>query len=358
MNRRQFLQKSILAGSLTIVSPLILTRKAETRWAQRTAVHPRVDPLRVVGITDSRMTRDHEPVSSWIRQDELVGKEAVWENIDRLACALTKTRNYEDAWRGIFVKPPKKSWSETVVAIKTNNIFKQHTRSAVMSRICNALTEIVGIKGSNIHIYDGSHGRNLNQNTPFSGLPRGCKIENTWGGFSRKTAVSQPWKGGSSPCVEHFVNGAVDILINIALCKGHWVEFGGFTMTMKNHFGTFHPGPGHENDGLDYLIAINQTPEILGAIDKQTGRVLYPRQQLCIVDALWASKGGPEGLPSAQPNFLAMGVFSPVVDYVVATRFRQERMGWPVNMENARRYLTDFGYEESDLPFGGKLIEI
>jgi hypothetical protein len=66
---------------------------------------------------------------------------------------------------------------------------------------------------------------------------------------------------------------------------------------MKNHFGTFDPGPGHWTGSQDYLIAINQTPEILGPMDRRKGKVLYPRQQLSLVDALWASKGGPGGRP-------------------------------------------------------------
>jgi hypothetical protein len=127
---------------------------------------------------------------------------------------------------------------------------------------------------------------------------------------------------------------------------------------MKNHFGTFDPSPGHRSGATEYLLAINQTPEILGSMDPQTGKVLYPRQQLCIVDALWASEGGPSGYPRHQPNFLAMGVFSPVVDYVLATQFRLEKMGWNVDKEVTRRMLTDFGYTESDLPAGGKIIEV
>ncbi len=129
-------------------------------------------------------------------------------------------------------------------------------------------------------------------------------------------------------------------------------------MTMKNHFGTFDPGPGHWRGSQDYLIAINRTPEILGAMDKQTEKVLFPRQQLCLVDALWASKGGPGGNPTHQPNFLAMGVLSPIVDYQVATKFRGERMGWQPNMKMTRRMLTDFGYNEGDLPAGGKIMEL
>jgi len=136
------------------------------------------------------------------------------------------------------------------------------------------------------------------------------------------------------------------------------MRFGGFTMTMKNHFGTFSPRPGHADGGDDYLIAINQTPEILGPMDSRTGKVLFPRQQLCLVDALWASKGGPGGNPSHQPNFLAMGVLAPVVDYLMATAFRNKKMGWEPNMEMASRLLTEFGYSEGDLPNKGNLIEV
>jgi len=127
---------------------------------------------------------------------------------------------------------------------------------------------------------------------------------------------------------------------------------------MKNHLGTFDPSPGHQKGAQDYLIAINRTPEILGAMDKHTKKILFPRQQLCLVNPLWASKGGPGGNPTHQLNFLAMGVLSPIVDYQVATRFRSEKMGWKPNMRMAHRMLTDFGYEERDLPFGGKIIEI
>ena len=200
----------------------------------------------------------------------------------------------------------------------------------------------------------------MTRTTPFSGLPEGVQMEDRWGGVTAFTRVPEPWrkKENQARCLPHLVDGSVDILINISMCKGHSDTFGGFTMTMKNHFGTFDPSPGHRQGATDYLMAINQTPEILGPMDKRTGQVLYPRQQLCIVDALWASEDGPGGNPRTQPNMLAMGVFSPVLDYLMAARFRKGRMGWDVNMEVTRRMLTDFGFQESDLPEGGKIIEV
>jgi hypothetical protein len=350
ISRRKFLKKSIIATAAA-VTPFLCGREIKAHWAKGTQVHPHIDHRRVVGIIDSRMTRDLQPVSSWSLQEKIVVKELVWENLDKLACALTKLSNPEKAWLTIFLKPPRKSWAETVVAIKTNNIALQHTRSAVMSKICHVLVKICRINPENIHIYDGIHGGSMAQNTPFADLPAGVKIENEWGGVTTLTKVPEPWRRsrGQAKCLKPLVDGYVDILINIAMCKGHSQTFGGFTMTMKNHFGTFDPAPGHREGALDYLLAINKTPEILGPMDPQTGKVIYPRQQLCLLDALWASEKGPGGYPRSQPNFLAMGVFSPIFDYVLATRFRGEKMGWKPNMEATQRFLTEFGYTEEML---------
>ena len=360
ISRRSFIKKTVAAGVGITAFPMIFIPKAKAHWAKKTIVHPNVDNLRVVGITDLRMTKIAKQIPmDRADQEQLVNKKAVEENIDKLACSLVDTRNPGEAWRAIFVKPPLKSWSDTVVAIKTSCIFVQHTRSAVMSRICHVLTDIIGVKPSNIHIYDARHGFRM-AGTPFRGLPKGVRIEGEWSGITVATSVPPPWKGGKAECMEQLTAGFVDILINISMCKGHDPQFGNFTMTMKNHFGTFNPAPAHTsvNVSTDYLMAINQTPEILGKMDDKTGKVLYPRQQLCLVDALWASETGPGMGPTHQPNFLAMGVFSPVVDYVVATEFRGKKMGWEPTKEVIHRMLSDFGYSEADLPNGGKIIEV
>jgi len=220
-----------------------------------------------------------------IYTSKLVVNDVVRENIDKLACSLAEAGNPTEAWRSIFIKPPHKSWSDTVVAIKTNNIAQQHTRSAVMSKMCHTLTHTLGVNPFNIHIYDACHGRNMHKKTAFEGLPKGCRVENKWGGSSTLTSIPKPWKNG-------------------------------------------------------------------------TEKILFPRQQLCLIDALWASKGGPGGNPTHQPSFLAMGVLSPIVDYQVATKFRSEKMGWQPNMRMTHRMLTDFGYYERDLPYKGKIIEL
>jgi hypothetical protein len=361
ITRRRFMKNSMLLGTAITAFPAILSAKIKNASAaSRFVFHPGVDNLRVVSITDPMMTTDSKPICDWKQQNELVNPQVVYANIDKLACALAETNDTTMAWKTIFLKPPRKSWSNTTVAIKTNTIAYQHTRSAVMAKICHTLTGTLGVAPHNIHIYDAGHGGNMHKKTPFADLPIGCRVEGKWGGFTTEVSVPEPWKGGGerSRCIKHLANGTVDILINIAMCKGHNIKFGGFSMTMKNHLGTFYPQPIHQGGGVDYLFAVNKTPEILGNVDTQTGKILYPRQQLCLIDALWASKRGPGGLPSHQPNFLAMGVSSPVLDYLVATRFRGERMGWKPNMKVANRMLTDFGHKKTDLPNGGRLIEI
>jgi hypothetical protein len=167
--------------------------------------------------------------------------------------------------------------------------------------------------------------------------------------------VPAPYDGDVA-CTKALASDDVDILINIAMCKGHSGVFGGFTMTMKNHFGTFNPRPGHSRNGLEFLTGLNKSKAILGVVDDKTGKIIKPRQQLCIIDALWSSKPGPGGPPTDCTNRLFMGTFSPILDYVVATEFRRDTMNWSVNDTATERFLTDFGYAKNDLANGGKMI--
>ncbi len=360
MSRRRFL-KTTAAGALTLSAiPTIIIPKRVEAFQPGGKVHPYISPLRVVGATDPGMTSAVEAGANWAKQEQLVVWDAVQQNMDRMAVALAQEGKPADAWGKIFLKPAGKSWSDVVVAIKTNQIGSQRTRSAVMSKVCHVLTAL-GVKGSNIHIYDAKSGSNMSRETRFQRLPDGVHLANTWGGIAVSTSVPTPYFKGDreAPCLGPLVKGEVDILVNIALCKNHGGGWGQFTMSMKNHFGTFSPKPGHGPGGsADYLIGINKSPEILGQMDPRTGDVLFPRQQLCIVDALWASeKGGPSAPTNAQPNALTMGTFGPALDYVTAMRLRKDTMGWPVRENVAERFLTEFGHTVADLPNGGQIID-
>ena len=358
MSRRRFLAATASTVALTAVPTIILPKRAEA-YQPGGRIHPNVNPLRVVGVTDPGMTAAVKENASWAEQEELVVSDVIQENMDRMAVALAEESSPADAWKKILLKPPAKSWNDVVIGIKSNQAHLQHPQSVVLGKVCRVLTDLLGAKGSNIHVYDACKGHDMATLTPFKGLPEGVHLAGTWGGYNTDTTVARPYFDGQrhSRCIAPLVRNEADILIDMAMCKGHNREFGGFTMCMKNYFGTFDPAPAHKDGGgADYLIGINKSPEILGRIDARTGDVLFPRQQLCIVDALWASKRGPRLPPNAQPNALLMGVFGPAVDYVCAMRLRKDVLGWPVQEQVAGRFLTEFGYSESDLPNGGQII--
>ncbi len=358
VTRRSFLKRSIGGSIAGGAAPMIFIPRLAPSFEGFEDPHPHLSGLRVVGVHDSAMTTEELQVCPWRKQEQLVNTDAVRENIDRMACVLAEETRVSDAWKKIFVKPPAKSWKDAIVAIKTNNIFQQQTHSAVMAKFCDVLVKVIGVKASNIFIYDSCHGADMLKKTPFKGLPEKVNVAALWEGIKVETAVPAPWKSGGrkAACIGPLVEGKVDLLINIALCKGHSTAYGQFTMLMKNHLGTFSPRPAHAEGGTDYLFAINKTPEILGKLDID-GKVVFPRQQLCFIDALWASRKGPTGLSSAQPNRFFMGSFAPVIDYTVAHRLRREEMEWPIAEAVTDRFLTEFGLEKKDLLDGGNFID-
>jgi hypothetical protein len=97
ISRRQFVKRAIITSAAMAAFPAVLIPKARAAWVRKTVVHPNINNLLVVGITDARMTKANEPISSWARQQKLVIPEVVWENMDNLACRLAETRNPADS---------------------------------------------------------------------------------------------------------------------------------------------------------------------------------------------------------------------------------------------------------------------
>jgi hypothetical protein len=127
--------------------------------------------------------------------------------------------------------------------------------------------------------------------------------------------------------------------------KGHGTSGNGnFTLSMKNHYGTFDPAM--HNDASNYLtrnyiFAINQSDPILGGTP--------PRQQLCIVDSLWAETSGNNGPPDANPySRLVMGTFGPAVDYLTIKKIREPIMSATHNAAVVNAIMPAFGYTATD----------
>lgn len=356
-NRRSFIKKSSIGATGLALGGLAGSTRKALGYVPGDQINPNIDNLRVVYALDNALTTGAGPVSGWTNQNAVTNDAVVDADIDKLARALAERDNITEAWQTIFRKPPGKQWNQVVAAIKTNNINEQHTRNAVMKKMCEVLVNYLGVLGSNIHIYDATHGGNMLTKTPWYNLPAGVRIESRWGGRTASVALPAPLSGYGTMCQGNIASGAVDILVNIALCKGHSSSFGTLTMCLKNHYGTLDPSCGKSVNVTNYLLAINKTEAVLGAMDPGTGRIVFPRQQLCLIDCLWASRGGPSGEPSTRPNRFFMGTFGPAVDYQVATKFRRDEMGWSINSTVVNRFLTEFGYGPGDLPNGGDMID-
>ena len=77
MSRRQFMKKTMVMGACVAAFPAVITGKSRANHIPKLVVHPNVDNLRVVGITDTAMTRASEPVSPWHIQNKIVANDVV-----------------------------------------------------------------------------------------------------------------------------------------------------------------------------------------------------------------------------------------------------------------------------------------
>jgi hypothetical protein len=141
----------------------------------------------------------------------------------------------------------------------------------------------------------------------------------------------------------------IDILVDIAVVKVHSgpgtsYSFGSCSLCMKNHLGTFNNASGTDGaTGLHSLAAIceiNKHAAILG------GNPV--RQQLCIVDSLLANGNSAGGSWDTRADRIVMGTFAPIVDYLTAMRIMADVMGKPDRNNNLPKFLTNFGYTETD----------
>ncbi|HEX2959901.1 MAG TPA: hypothetical protein VHO70_23900 [Chitinispirillaceae bacterium] len=199
----------------------------------------------------------------------------------------------------------------------------------------------LGVPFNKIIIYDGRSNA-WPTYSPYigKGLPDDVIVSEGNKALGGMAKVTLPWNNPKKyKCTKAMVDGSVDILVNIANNKGCDKEFGLTTLTLKNHAGTFEPMPLHLGGGIDYLLAFSRSKEIMGTITA--------RQQLCIVDSLWAMRKGPFGVPEERLDRIVMGTFSPAVDYLTARKIREPLLG--VSHTNIDRFLADFGYNTNDI---------
>jgi hypothetical protein len=243
-------------------------------------------------------------------------------------------------------------------------------RAAVVQKLTKVLTGF-GVLPSNIVLFDGGGNASGNDKyTSYCSTTDTSKIlavvSNLYDKLNGRVAITDIPNVTGISCASDLVNNVTDILINVAVNKTHNTKFQGSTgrctLSLKNHFGTFTNtvhDPLIQNKNTygaeqlhcrvnvatdpgttDGIIGINKHAAIIGGDPV--------RQQLCIVDSLMASEAGPGSPPDKRVDRIIMGAFGPIVDYLIVKKVREQVEKLTHNDTVIAKYLTEFGYAETD----------
>lgn len=355
ISRRSFLKTSVggaagisLAGS-SINRVVAAPRQQGASWPGGDAINPDISDMRVVCMHDDEMC-EVPSSSSFDVINRAVDTEKVSAGMDIMAMQLAQKGTPEEAWSTIFRSG--REWSETKAAIKVNCANARNMpREAVVKKIADVLIDL-GVEPDHIVVYDG-HG-DASGNGKFSSV---CDVNDpekirarverkfsALGGTKATTLTGAPSTVGP----KDLVDGDIDILVNIAVHRGHDQDFNSrITLCLKNHYGTFvgsSTGNAMHMHQKETFIGVNRHELITGGDPV--------RQQLCIVDSLFAAKNGPfENGPDTKPGRIVMGTFAGAVDYCTVKKIREEVENWSHDDKGIATFLTDYGYSEEDVEF-------
>jgi hypothetical protein len=334
--RRAFLK--LAAVGVTGVT-FIRAKLARAAWPKTGTmnINPNISNTLVVACKDDAMVKNTPASMTFAAQTSAVDSARVAANLDAMAMRLANTATADDAWKAIFRS--SKPWASTRVAIKINvTESKNMPRLAVVEKLCRVIAGL-GVPAANIIVYDGgpeSFASATSNYAPYFSTSDSSKIpgvvsklNDSLGGTTNAPLPD----GTTASCTADVANGKIDILVNIAINKGH-IYYGKASLCMKNHYGTF-----LANHDANYLFTINKSDAIVGGNP--------PRQQLCIVDSLFAIKTY-NNAPDTMPCYLVMGTFAPIVDYLTVKKVREEVLKYSHDSSIIDTYPTTFGYTAQD----------
>jgi hypothetical protein len=336
-------------------------------WSSGMQVNPTIDNKRVICCHDVNMLTGNPANTTFTAQNNAVNASVIASNLDEMAKQLAQKTTAAEAWSTIFRS--SKQWASTKVAIKTNGIqgsTGNHPRVAIIKKICDVFIDQLGVPAANIILYDANSSASTTYST-YASPTDATKIRATVSDKAKSLGGMVPvtiaGAAKSISAVADLVNGVIDILVDIASLKIHSgpgtsYGFGGCSLCMKNHLGTFinqgtETGTGDASStglhSLDAVFNINKHAAILG------GNPV--RQQLCIVDGLLAN-GGNSAVWSIRTDRIVMGTFAPIVDYFTATKILLNTTvmaGGPMPAAGVTsaatlvpQFLTSFGYAATD----------
>ncbi len=351
INRRSFITSSVAgAAGLSLANPsvssLCAAAQKNAAWTNKMAINPDISNMRVVCFHDEKMCTT--PTSSvFTVVNAAVDSDRVGANMDEMAKQLAQKPTADEAWKTIFRS--SKPWDQTKAAIKVNAVMPNLPRAAIVKKITDVLFGF-GVQPANIVVYDG-HSNAAKDDSKDKYLSCASLTDSS----KIRAVISDHYKdmGGvqsvTIPGVatavgpKNLIAGVTDILVNIAVNKGHSEFAGTTTLCLKNHFGTIIEKEGGDAFNLhstDALININKVDAIVGGTPV--------RQQLCIIDSLLASKQGPAVSFDSKLDRIIMGTFAGAVDYCCVKKVREEVKNWKHNATAVKRFLSDFGYAETD----------
>jgi hypothetical protein len=353
--RRSFIKSSAAGTAGLVLAPTISRSIAAVSqqmvWQDKMPVNPAISNMRVVCCHDPEMvTRNPSQIGVFSSTNDVIDAAIVSRNMDQMAMLLAQQSTPEDSWKTIFRSG--KPWNQTKAAIKINGVMSNLARAAVVKKITEVMVDLLGMQPTNIVVYDG-HGNAAGNDkyTPYGSPTDPSKIRaiisekfSAMGGVKN---VSIPVTGTTLSGVgpTNLVDGITDILVNIAVNKGHLSQVGTTTLCLKAHFGTFLDREGGSAEFMhhnltDAVININKLDPIIG------GNPV--RQQLCIIDSIFASQGGPGGNADTRLDRLIMGTFAGAVDYCCVKKVREGEKNWRHDNSVVAKFLTSFGYNEED----------
>lgn len=346
ISRRSFLKSTGSgAAGLTVLgsglNSVFSDQKKMSAWSNDLQINPEIKNTKVVCCHNPAFFTDETKAitaNGFQKQNECVDTTRVETDMDGMAVALSGKNNPEQAWAAIFRRSSNKEWTQVKVAIKVNCIYEPiMPRIAIVGKVCKELIRL-GVEPQNITIYDACHnayGNGRYNSYVGTGIPQNVKVANQQASSAQTTNISVGSK--TLKCSNIVLES--DILVNCAVNKGHsFQQSSKFTLTMKNHTGSMKLSCPSD---IAELVNENKSDAILGGDPV--------RQQLCIVDSLWAAVPGPLSPATHLPARIIMGTFGPAVDIAVVRNIREAIMNASHDNNGINTILTSFGLDEKDI---------
>jgi len=226
------------------------------------------------------------------------------------------------AW-ATFVKP------DDVVGIKINCLFG--SGASTHPEVVNAIIagcRAAGVPDDHIIVWDRTSADLAKAGYPINRDGPGVKFYGTDGDYEEQPTHIGVFRGR----VSNILTRTITALINVPILKTH--SLSGITMSLKNHYGSFHnPGDFHDGNCDPAMSDINSIP----AIREKT--------QLIVADALFPiAEGGPQARPAfTWPYGAVLAATDTVaVDYVglQILEGRRRELGLPPIGRAARHIAT------------------